>query len=82
MSSTRDMGLSRRDFVNGAVSGAALAAVPAGVFAAVTAARAHKAAVLAQIPKMQAGLHIRQARSVREAGRGCAHDRLIRRGAQ
>lgn len=61
MSSTRDQGLSRRDFVNGAVSGAALAAVPAGVFAAVGAAQAHKAAVLAQIPKMHAWARHRRA---------------------
>src|SRR6202142_714966 len=45
--------LSRRDFVQGAVSGAALAAVPMGAFAA-SSNDADKAAVLAQIPKMHA----------------------------
>ncbi len=44
---------SRRDFVQGAVSGAALAAAPVGVFAA-SPNNADKAAVLAQIPKMHA----------------------------
>src|ERR1700733_9164127 len=52
MSNERDLDLSRRDFVHGAVSGAALAAVPMGVFAASPAKDADKAAVLAQIPKM------------------------------
>src|SRR5277367_515684 len=46
--------LNRRDFVQGAVSGAALAAVPAAVFAAASAKDADKAAVLAQIPQMHA----------------------------
>jgi acetylornithine deacetylase/succinyl-diaminopimelate desuccinylase-like protein len=45
---------SRRDFVQGAVSGAALAAVPIGVLAATSPGDADKAAVLAQIPKMHA----------------------------
>src|SRR6202045_3141734 len=54
MSNERDLDLSRRDFVHGAVSGAALAAVPMGVFAATPAKEADKAAVLAQIPKMHA----------------------------
>ncbi|HEX3914918.1 MAG TPA: M20/M25/M40 family metallo-hydrolase [Steroidobacteraceae bacterium] len=46
--------LSRRNFVQGAASAAALAAVPATVFAAVSAKEADKSAVLAQIPKMHA----------------------------
>jgi acetylornithine deacetylase/succinyl-diaminopimelate desuccinylase-like protein len=53
MSNERDIEFSRRDFVQGAVSGAALAAVPLTVFAA-PAQDADKAAVLAQIPKMHA----------------------------
>src|SRR5258708_27511708 len=53
MSNERDVELSRRDFVQGAVSGAALAAVPLAAFAA-PARDADKAAVLAQIPKMHA----------------------------
>src|SRR4029077_5423786 len=53
MSNERDLELSRRDFVQGAVSGAALAAVPLAAFAA-PAQDADKAAVLAQIPKMHA----------------------------
>lgn len=48
-----DPGFSRRDFVQGAVSGAALAALPIGAFAA-AASDADKAAVLAQVPKMHA----------------------------
>jgi acetylornithine deacetylase/succinyl-diaminopimelate desuccinylase-like protein len=43
-------GLSRRDFVQGAVSGAVLAAAPA--LAAAAAKNSDKAAVLAQVPKM------------------------------
>src|ERR1700719_5249166 len=54
MANEQDLGLSRRDFVQSAVSGAALAAVPMGVFAATPAKEADKAAVLAQIPKMHA----------------------------
>src|ERR1700709_2175911 len=54
MSKAPDPDFSRRDFVQGAVSGAALAAVPVGVFAAASAGDADKTAVLAQIPKMHA----------------------------
>src|SRR6202451_2048269 len=46
--------LNRRSFVQGAVSGVALAAGPAAVFAAAKATDADKAAVLAQIPQMHA----------------------------
>lgn len=46
-----DDGLSRRDFVQGALSGAVLVAVPAAAFAA---GDANKAAVLAHIPAMHA----------------------------
>src|SRR5271156_4395110 len=46
--------LNRRSFVQGEVSGVALAAVPAAVFAAASAKDADKSAVLAQIPKMHA----------------------------
>ena len=53
MANDKDSGLSRRDFVQGAVSGAALAAVPIGSYAA-SGKDADKAAVLAQIPKMHA----------------------------
>ncbi len=52
MSSSDDNGLSRRDFVHGAVSTAVLAATPGLVLAA--GASADKSAVLAQIPKMHA----------------------------
>jgi acetylornithine deacetylase/succinyl-diaminopimelate desuccinylase-like protein len=45
-------GLSRRDFVQGAVSGAVLVAAPA--LAAAAAKNSDKAAVLAQVPKMHA----------------------------
>src|SRR6202162_2700297 len=54
MANEQDLGLSRRDFVQSAVSGAALAAVPMGVFAATPVKDPEKAAVLAQIPKMHA----------------------------
>lgn len=54
MTNERDPGFSRRDFVQSAVSGAALAAVPASLFAAPSGSDADKAAVLAQIPKMHA----------------------------
>jgi acetylornithine deacetylase/succinyl-diaminopimelate desuccinylase-like protein len=54
MANDRDLDLSRRDFVQGAVSGAALAAIPMGVLAAAPAKDADKNAVLAQIPKMHA----------------------------
>jgi acetylornithine deacetylase/succinyl-diaminopimelate desuccinylase-like protein len=46
--------VSRREFVRGTVSGLALAAAPAAVFAAASAKDADKTAVLAQIPKMHA----------------------------
>jgi secreted PhoX family phosphatase len=49
-----DQGLTRRDFVQGAVSSAAMAAVPTAVLAASGRKDADKAAVLAQIPKMHA----------------------------
>jgi len=45
-------GVSRRDFVQGALSGAVLMSAPAAVLAAVE--NPDKAAVLAQIPKMHA----------------------------
>ena len=48
-----DPGFSRRDFMQGAVSSAALTALPTGAFAA-AASDADKAAVLAQVPKMHA----------------------------
>src|ERR1700683_3912018 len=54
MANEREREFSRRDFVQSAVSGAALAAVPMGVFAAASPNDADKAAVLAQIPKMHA----------------------------
>jgi acetylornithine deacetylase/succinyl-diaminopimelate desuccinylase-like protein len=54
MANDRDLDLSRRDFVRGAVSGAALAAIPMGVLAAASAKDGDKNAVLAQIPKMHA----------------------------
>src|SRR5882724_11403570 len=54
MTNDRDLEFSRRYFVQGAVSGAALAAIPLGVLAAAPAKDADKAAVLAQIPKMHA----------------------------
>ena len=46
--------LTRREFVEGAVAGAALAAVPATVFAASPGDDADKQTVLQQIPKMHA----------------------------
>jgi acetylornithine deacetylase/succinyl-diaminopimelate desuccinylase-like protein len=54
MSDDKSRDLSRRDFVQGTVSGLALAAAPAALFATASAAEADKAAVLAQIPKMHA----------------------------
>src|ERR1700730_11142068 len=54
MANDRDLEFSRRDFVQGAVSSVALAAVPMGVLAAAPAKDADKAAVLAEIPKMHA----------------------------
>jgi acetylornithine deacetylase/succinyl-diaminopimelate desuccinylase-like protein len=52
MSDERDRDLSRREFVQGTVTGLALAAVPAAVLAA--GRDADKGAVLAQIPNMHA----------------------------
>ena len=49
-----DTSLSRREFVQGAAAGTALAATPAMLLAATDAHDADKAAVLAQIPKMHA----------------------------
>jgi acetylornithine deacetylase/succinyl-diaminopimelate desuccinylase-like protein len=54
MSDERGRDLSRRDFVQGTVSGLALAAAPAALLAAGAGQDADKAAVLAQIPKMHA----------------------------
>ena len=54
MADEAGIGFNRRDFVQGAVSGAMLAAVPTAAFAADTANDSDKAAVLAQIPKMHA----------------------------
>ena len=54
MAEEKDPSVSRRGFVQGAVSGAALAAVPSVVLAAGTGQNADKAAVLAQIPAMHA----------------------------
>ena len=54
MANENEREFSRRDFVQSAVSGAALAAVPLAVFAAASSNDADKAAVLAQIPKMHA----------------------------
>src|SRR5216684_1041126 len=54
MTNDRDLEFSRRDFVQGAVSGVALASVPTGMLAAAPAKDADKAAVLAQIPQMHA----------------------------
>jgi acetylornithine deacetylase/succinyl-diaminopimelate desuccinylase-like protein len=54
MGAEKNATFNRRDFVQGAVSGAALAAAPAAIFAAGSERDADKAAVLAQIPKMHA----------------------------
>ena len=54
MSGDRDQDLSRREFVQGTVSGLVLAAAPAAVLAAGGERDAEKAAVLAQVPKMHA----------------------------
>ncbi len=57
MTDSNDQGLSRRVFVQGAVSGAVLAAAPAALAAGAGAGAAKnsdKAAVLAQVPKMHA----------------------------
>ncbi len=52
MADDKNRDLSRRDFVQGTVSGLALAAAPAALFGTAGAAAADKAAVLAQIPTM------------------------------
>src|SRR5580658_8692189 len=54
MSDDQVRDLSRREFVQGAVTGLALASAPAAVLAAAQPKDADKAAVLAQIPKMHA----------------------------
>src|ERR1700688_2695432 len=54
MADEKTLDLTRRSFVQGAVSGAALAAVPAALFAASSGKDADKAAVLAQIPQLHA----------------------------
>lgn len=54
MSQEKHPELSRREFVQGAASGLALAAAPTAVSAAASAKQADKAAVLAQIPAMHA----------------------------
>src|ERR1700686_5372249 len=54
MPGDQDRDLSRREFVQGTVSGLSLAAAPAAVYAAGGAKDADKAAVLAQVPKMHA----------------------------
>src|SRR6201981_3895361 len=54
MSDTNDGPFNRRQFVRGSMSAAALAALPASLLAAAAEAEADKAAVLAQIPKMDA----------------------------
>jgi acetylornithine deacetylase/succinyl-diaminopimelate desuccinylase-like protein len=54
MNNPTDSGVSRRDFVHGAVSGALLAAAPAAVLGAAAKNKSDKDAVLAQIPKMHA----------------------------
>jgi acetylornithine deacetylase/succinyl-diaminopimelate desuccinylase-like protein len=54
MSEDKDRDLSRREFVQGTVSGLALGLAPPAVLAAASAKDADKSAVLAQIPKMHA----------------------------
>jgi len=54
MPGDKDRDLSRREFVQGTVSGLALGLTPAAVLAAGGAKDAEKAAVLAQVPKMHA----------------------------
>jgi len=54
MTDSVDKGLSRRDFVQGTVAGAVLASAPLAAYASAGGAKADKAAVLAQIPKMHA----------------------------
>jgi acetylornithine deacetylase/succinyl-diaminopimelate desuccinylase-like protein len=52
MADEKDRELSRREFVQGSVSGLVLGLAPAAVFAAASAKQADKSAVMAQIPKM------------------------------
>ena len=54
MSDTAEPGVNRREFVQGAASGLALAAIPTWVQAEASGASADKSAVLAQIPTMHA----------------------------
>src|SRR5437660_3732133 len=54
MADASEPSLSRREFVQGTVSSAALAGAPAAVLAAAAAGNADKAAVLARIPAMHA----------------------------
>ena len=54
MNNPADSGVSRRDFMHGALSGAILAAAPAVVLGAASNDKSDKEAVLAQIPKMHA----------------------------
>jgi acetylornithine deacetylase/succinyl-diaminopimelate desuccinylase-like protein len=54
MTGASESGFKRRDFMQGAVSGAALLAMPAALRTAAAATSPEKAAVLAQIPKMHA----------------------------
>jgi acetylornithine deacetylase/succinyl-diaminopimelate desuccinylase-like protein len=54
MTDTVDTGLGRREFVQGTVSGALLAAAPSAALAAAAVEKGDKAAVLAQIPRMHA----------------------------
>ena len=54
MSEDKDRDLSRREFVQGTMSGLALGLAPAAVLAAASGKDADKTAVLAQIPKMHA----------------------------
>jgi len=54
MSDEPERGLSRRHFVQGAVSGVAIAAAPGGLWAAASGMPPDQKAVLAEIPKMHA----------------------------
>jgi acetylornithine deacetylase/succinyl-diaminopimelate desuccinylase-like protein len=54
MTGASESGLKRREFMQGAVSGAALLAMPAALRTAAAATSPDKAAVLAQIPRMHA----------------------------
>ena len=65
------MGLSRREFVQGAVAGAALTAAPAAAFAAF-ADDADKQAVLQEIPKM----HAENVHRLQEYGSRCLRSPL------